>query len=53
MHLQFKVLLKEKPSLNDALIEKSAYNYRKALDKPTIKGRSIRALIVASAYAAS
>jgi transcription initiation factor TFIIB len=44
--------IKDKLSLNDALIEKSAYNYRKALDKRSIKGRTIRALVVASAYAA-
>jgi transcription initiation factor TFIIB len=44
--------VKDKLSLNDALIEKSAYNYRKALDKRIIKGRSIRALVVASIYAA-
>src|SRR5919112_984523 len=44
--------VKDKLSLNDALIEKSAYNYRKALDKRIIKGRSIRALVVASVYAA-
>ena len=43
--------VKDKLSLNDALIEKSAYNYRKALDKRIIKGRSIRALVVASIYA--
>src|SRR5215216_657932 len=30
----------------------STYNYRKALDKHIIKGRSIRALVVASVYAA-
>jgi transcription initiation factor TFIIB len=44
--------VKDKLSLNDALLEKSAYNYRKALDKKIIKGRSIRALVVASIYAA-
>jgi transcription initiation factor TFIIB len=44
--------VKDKLSLNDALMEKSAYNYRKALDKRIIKGRSIRALVVASIYAA-
>jgi transcription initiation factor TFIIB len=44
--------IKDKLSLNDALIEKSAYNYRKALDKRIIKGRSIRSLVVASVYAA-
>ena len=45
-------VIKDKASLSDALIEKSAYNYRKALDKHIIKGRSIRALVVASVYAA-
>jgi transcription initiation factor TFIIB len=45
-------VIKDKLSLSDALIEKSAYNYRKALDKHIIKGRSIRALVVASVYAA-
>jgi transcription initiation factor TFIIB len=44
--------VKDKLSVNDALIEKSAYNYRKALDKRIIKGRSIRAVVVASVYAA-
>jgi transcription initiation factor TFIIB len=44
--------VKNKLSLNDALIEKSAYDYRKALGKRFIKGMSIRALVVASAYAA-
>ena len=44
--------IKDKLSLNDALIEKSAYNYRKALDRRIIKGRSIRALVGASVYAA-
>ncbi|MEO9319459.1 MAG: TFIIB-type zinc ribbon-containing protein [Nitrososphaera sp.] len=43
--------VKDKLSLNEILIEKAAYNYRKALDKHIIKGRSIRALIVASVYA--
>ncbi|MDQ6865709.1 MAG: hypothetical protein M3044_18010 [Thermoproteota archaeon] len=33
-------------------MEKSAYNYRKALGKRNIKGMSIRALVVASADAA-
>src|SRR5438105_5951458 len=44
--------VKDKLSLNEILIEKAAYNYRKALDKHIIKGRSIRALIVAAVYAA-
>src|ERR671933_816969 len=43
--------IKDKLSLTDTLIEKAAYNYRKALDKRIIKGRSIRALIVAAVYA--
>jgi transcription initiation factor TFIIB len=43
--------IKDKLSLSDTLIEKAAYNYRKALDKRIIKGRSIRALIVAAVYA--
>jgi transcription initiation factor TFIIB len=43
--------IRDKLSLSDTLIEKAAYNYRKALDKKIIKGRSIRALIVASVYA--
>jgi transcription initiation factor TFIIB len=44
--------IKDKLSLSDTLIEKAAYNYRKALDRRIIKGRSIRALIVAAVYAA-
>ena len=44
--------IKDKLSLTDPLIEKSAYFYRKALDKRIIKGRSIRAMVVASIYAA-
>ena len=44
--------IKDKLSINDTLIEKSAYLYRKALDKRIIKGRSICALMVASIYAA-
>ena len=44
--------IRDKLSLSEMLIEKSAYNYRKALDRHIIKGRSIRALIVAAVYAA-
>jgi len=44
--------IKDKLSINDTLIEKSAYIYRKALDKRIIKGRSICAMMVASIYAA-
>ena len=43
--------IKDKLSINDTLIEKSAYIYRKALDKRIIKGRSICAMMVASIYA--
>jgi transcription initiation factor TFIIIB Brf1 subunit/transcription initiation factor TFIIB len=35
-----------------AKMKKSAYIYRKALDKRIIKGRSICAMMVASIYAA-
>ncbi|MGD8918375.1 MAG: TFIIB-type zinc ribbon-containing protein [Nitrosopumilaceae archaeon] len=44
--------LKDKLSLSDFIIEKSAYIYRKALEKGLVKGRSISALIAASLYAA-
>jgi len=44
--------IKDKRSINDTLIEKSAYIYLKALDKRMIKGRSICAMMVASTYAA-
>ncbi|MCV0401336.1 MAG: transcription initiation factor IIB [Nitrosopumilus sp.] len=44
--------LKEKLSLPDAVIEKGAYIYRKALEKKLIRGRSIGALVAASLYAA-
>ena len=44
--------MKEKLSLNDAIVEKASYIYRKALEKKLIKGRSIDALIAASLYAA-
>jgi len=44
--------IKDKLSINDTLIEKSAYIYRKALDKRITKGRTICAVMVASIYAA-
>src|SRR4030066_1195994 len=44
--------LKTKLALSDAVIEKTAYIYRKALDKGLVRGRSISALIAASLYAA-
>lgn len=43
--------VKDKLSLNEAIIEKSAYNYRKALDMHIIRGRSIQEFVVASIYA--
>ena len=44
--------LKDKLGLTDALIEKTAYIYRKAIDKDLVRGRSIHALLGASLYAA-
>ncbi len=43
--------MKEKLSLSDAISEKAAYIYRKAMEKKLIRGRSISALIAASLYA--
>ena len=44
--------LKDKLSLTDAVIEKAAYIYRKAIDKKLVKGRSIQGLVAACVYAA-
>jgi transcription initiation factor TFIIB len=44
--------LKTKLALSDAVIEKTAYICRKALDKGLVRGRSIPGLIAASLYAA-
>jgi len=44
--------LKDKLAVGDAVIEKSAYIYRKALEKGLVRGRSISALIAAALYAA-
>ena len=44
--------LKDKLSLSDTVIQKSAYIYRKALEKKLVRGRSISAMIAASLYAA-
>jgi len=44
--------MKEKLSLSDAIAEKAAYIYRKALEKKLIRGRSISALMAAALYAA-
>ena len=44
--------MKEKLSLSDAVAEKAAYIYRKALERKLVRGRSISALIASSLYAA-
>ena len=44
--------LKDKLSLTDTVIEKSAYIYRKANEKKLVKGRSIQGLVAACVYAA-
>ena len=44
--------LKDKLSLTDAVIEKAAYIYRKAIEKKQVKGRSIQGLVAACVYAA-
>jgi len=45
-------IMKDKLALSDAVMEKTAYIYRKALDKKLVRGRSITAVIAASLYAA-
>ncbi len=44
--------LSDKLKVSDAVVEKAAYIYRKALEKKLIRGRSISSLIAASLYAA-
>jgi len=44
--------LKDKLALTDNVIEKSAYIYRKALEKKLVRGRSIQGLVAACLYAA-
>jgi len=44
--------LKDKLSLSDTVIQKSAYIYRKALEKKLVRGRSIQGLVAACLYAA-
>jgi transcription initiation factor TFIIB len=48
----FAVLMriKDKLSLSETIIEKSAYYYRKTLDQRLIKGRSIKGFVVACVY---
>jgi transcription initiation factor TFIIB len=44
--------MKDKMGLADAVIEKAAYIYRKAMEKKLVRGRSIHGLIAACLYAA-
>lgn len=44
--------LQEKMSLSDAIIERSAYFYRKAVEKKLIRGRTIKGVVGACIYAA-
>ncbi len=44
--------LKEKMSLSDAIIERSAYFYRKASEKKLIRGRTVKGIVGACIYAA-
>lgn len=44
--------IKTKMGLTDAVIEKAAYIYRKAMEKNLIRGRSIQGLVAACLYAA-
>jgi len=44
--------LKDKLAIGDAVVEKAAYIYRKALEKGLVRGRSISALIASALYAA-
>lgn len=44
--------LKDKLGLTESTVEKTAYIYRKAIDKNLIRGRSIPSLLGASVYAA-
>jgi len=45
-------ILNDKLALPDAVVEKTAYIYRKAQKRGLVKGRSINALLAASAYIA-
>ena len=45
------IRIKDKLSLSETIIEKSAYYYRKILDQNLIKGRSIKGFVVACVYA--
>ena len=43
--------IKDKLSLSDTIMEKSAYYYRKILNENLVKGRSIKGFVVACVYA--
>ena len=43
--------LKDKLALTDAVVEKAAYIYRKAMEKKLVRGRSIQGLVAACLYA--
>jgi transcription initiation factor TFIIB len=43
--------LKDKLGLSDAIVEKTAYVYRKAQEKRLVRGRSISAILAAAIYA--
>ncbi|MGA1975773.1 MAG: transcription initiation factor IIB [Conexivisphaerales archaeon] len=44
--------LADKLNISDVVVERSAYIYRKTLEKGLVRGRSINAIIAASTYAA-
>jgi len=44
--------LKEKMSLSDAIADRSAYFYRKAVEKKLVRGRSVNGIVGACVYAA-
>jgi len=44
------IRIKDKLSLSESIVEKSAYYYRKILDQNLIKGRSIKGFVVACVY---
>jgi transcription initiation factor TFIIB len=44
-------IIKDRLALSDSIVENAAYHYRKAVKGSFVKGRSIRAVVVASVYA--
>lgn len=44
------IRIKDKLSLSDTIVERTAYHYRKALDQNLMKGRSIKEFVVACVY---